>query len=97
MANEMRLIDANALRKAIDLCDIDTFTDKQTICEQIAEAPTVDAKPVVHGRWDYMETEYGYRFICSCCSIPWMISARTRMCEKTNYCPHCGADMMERS
>ena len=47
MANEKRLIDANALRKEIDLCDIDTFTDKQTICEQIADAPTVDAVEVV--------------------------------------------------
>ena len=42
-----RLIDANALRKKIDLCDIETFNDKFTICEQIANASTVDAVPVV--------------------------------------------------
>ena len=47
MATEKRLIDANALRKEIDLCDIETFNDMFTICEQIANAPTVDAVEVV--------------------------------------------------
>lgn len=42
-----RLIDAEALRREIDYCDFDSQTDKLTICQQIHEAPTVDAVPVV--------------------------------------------------
>ena len=42
-----RLIDAEALRREIDCCDFDSQTDKLTICQQISEAPTVDAVPVV--------------------------------------------------
>lgn len=70
MATEKRLIDANALRKEIDLCDIETFNDKFTICEQIAIAPTVDAVEVVrckdcrycmkdyHGLWCFNDYEH---------------------------------------
>ena len=46
----MRLIDADALRREIDCCDFDSQTDKLTICQQISEAHTVDAVPVVRCR-----------------------------------------------
>ena len=89
MANEKRLIDANALRKRIDHCDIDTFTDKQTICEQIADAPTVDAVEVVHGRWK--NTSYVGVSRCSHCDKP----SSTPDCLNVyfDYCPNCGAKM----
>lgn len=45
-----RLIDAEALRKEIDCCDFDSQTDLLTICQQIREAPTIDAVPVVRCR-----------------------------------------------
>ena len=99
MANEMRLIDANALRKAIDLCDIDTFTDKQTICEQIAEAPTVDAKPVVHGHWVSLTDCSNAGVYCSVChkkvykeDYAWC-NRKNKL--RSNYCPNCGADMRD--
>ena len=55
----------------------------------IAEAPTVDAVPVVHGRWIMKETLIRHPFAknayCSVCI------------EETgyehNYCPNCGAKM----
>lgn len=46
----MRLIDADAIRREIDCCDFDSQTDKLTICQQISEAPTIDAVPVVRCR-----------------------------------------------
>ena len=55
-------------------------------------APTVDAVEVVHGHWipttevdeDVGEMDY---FKCSVCGMfSWF---------KTNYCPHCSADMRE--
>lgn len=54
-----RLIDAEALRREIDCCDFDSQTDKLTICQQISEAPTVDAVPVVRCR----ECKYSYESI----------------------------------
>ena len=39
----MRLIDADAFRKNIECCDIETSNDWYTIVEQLEEAPTVDA------------------------------------------------------
>lgn len=46
-----RLIDADTFRSNIDCCDIETYNDKITIIEQINEAPTVDAVPVVRCRY----------------------------------------------
>ena len=95
MANEERLIGANALRKKIDLCDIDTFSDKLTICEQIADAPTVEAVPVVHGRWVmtlYTTTSKSGRVIANkkfACSVCGYGNGR----KQSNYCPNCGAKM----
>ena len=89
MANK-RLIDANALRKRIDHCEIDTFADKQTICEQIADAPTVSAVEVVHGRWEKAsETMPIYR--CSICKERNLFKNGNNVLS--NFCPNCGADM----
>ena len=46
MANENRLIDANALRCEIDCCSFETGYDGEKVLEIIAEAPTVKAVPV---------------------------------------------------
>ena len=51
----------------------------------VNSAPTVDAKPVVHGRWICLEPEIGY-FACSECD-------HRILRAKCNYCPNCGADM----
>lgn len=44
--NEVRLIDANALRCEIDCCSFETGYDGEKVLEIIAEAPTVKAVPV---------------------------------------------------
>ena len=55
----------------------------------ILDRPTVDAVPVVHGRWVFKEhtSDYGgiHIFHCSACDFP---NGRV-----SNYCPHCGAKM----
>ena len=62
------------------------------VCDEIAAAPTIDALPVVHGRWK--ATKAGgsnYPFWdnrCSECGYTTSIVAR-----KWNYCPVCGAKM----
>lgn len=96
---EIRPIDANTLKKSMFSyygC-VNEHTSKSTyngetlmdyevadlIEDCIDNAPTVDAVPVVHGRWKKTNTKY--RFWCSvcCCAMP----------IRTNFCPFCGAKM----
>lgn len=86
----MRPIDADALKSV--------FTEKSTeavcgaelckaIISRICDAPTVDAKPVRHGKW--IGGDLGYCTACGhegCASDIW--DGCTGM-----YCPNCGAKM----
>ena len=49
-------------------------------------APTVDAVPVRHGKWERVEYSFvgGYR--CSCCGSK-------ALDDSFNYCGYCGAKM----
>ena len=69
MANEKRLIDANALMNHIDCCIDESKDLVSSVCIAIKcyveQMPTVDAVPVVHGRWLY-DSGSG-RYFCSAC------------------------------
>ena len=94
MANEKRLIDANAVLKWLDeITDPKEWLVSQYnadwIWSVIDSAPTVDAVPVVHGRWHEFEATDG--IVCSECGRAWNIIDN---CTETfNYCPNCGAKM----
>ena len=77
------------------LINADTLTDKlETFMEWdnagfvqkcIDEAPTIEAEPVRHGRWELADEQEPRRYGCSECKrLAWDIS---------NYCPNCGARM----
>lgn len=60
--------------------------------------PAADARPVVRGKWIVSRTDYGWNGAefpthckCTVCGreVPYQ--------DKDNYCPNCGADMMEES
>ena len=53
----------------------------------IQELPTIDAAPVVHGRWkvDAFTAKYGNPYHCSIC--------KEEYDNTHNYCPNCGAKM----
>ena len=94
MANEKRLIDANALTD-------DTYIlngwDAPIIRAWLADQPTVDAVEVVHGHWLNLGGKRKMDLYCSVCNRRasnfvggyedwwdlWM----------PRYCPHCGAKM----
>ena len=94
MANEKRLIDANALMDDVEMdgalyaClgavdDVRFLVDSQ---------PTVDAVEVVHGYW----YDHGFT-ICSHCQAMFdedltMLQVPSTW-EMPNYCPNCGAKM----
>ena len=94
----MRLIDAEAfLKTEIDRCGsaplVGTCTsDNEYLSDRLKKAPTIEAKPVVHGRWE--EASDGDGIVCPFC--------RTDFCtiiydtEYFNYCPSCGAKMDEK-
>ena len=104
---EQRLIDANALiywlTKATGFrtnCEDCTSIDclKCIIDEAIKNAPTIEAKPVVHAHWvTEQEAEeinrYDLTYCCSACGhCDWDCTES----EGFEYCPNCGAKMDEK-
>ena len=97
MANKKRLIDAYELyRKFVDLHTIPVGEQRYVatwrISDLIADAPTVDAVEVVHGRWEPHPNYPGFDrcAVCHGCIVDdnWVDGI------KWNYCPNCGANMM---
>lgn len=97
MSNEMRLTDVNALIVKMcracnnECCEEPCEPGECFMYDAINNAPTVDAKPVVHGRWEWWET-IGITFArCSVCGD----TAEADDVEAFSFCPYCGADMRE--
>ena len=81
----MRLIDADALIEEALTEGACGYIDAL----QIAIAPTVDAVPVVHGRWIEQEKyTFGTMYDCSICGNRILDNGHS-----WNYCPNCGAKM----
>ena len=100
----MRLIDAEALvkkiKEQIDILERDLLLDKgswlsnirivwfKKLLMIIENAPTIEAKPVVHAHWEieYDEEDNIKKCYCSNCGVG---------CEPMNNCGFCGAQMDE--
>ena len=84
----MRLIDAGALKK--ELLRLGFFP--AIVKSAIERMPSIDAKPVVHGRWINWGKSgtptYENYGTCSVCHEDAEICT-----EHRNYCPNCGARM----
>ena len=93
MANEKRLIDANALIERLKfkrkISEVGLYRGLESPMAQVEKAPTVDAVEVVHGRWR-LETDeeepngFFKQLVCTACN---------KTAGGGNYCPNCGADM----
>lgn len=91
---DMRLIDANALKKAFE----DTELGEHSLIESVLaagvyagidNAPTIDAVPVVHGRWESCWEDWRHQLEgnkCSVCGFEYFGNL-------FKYCPDCGAKM----
>lgn len=98
----MRLIDADELKKSMErmLCtgkepDEERYTC-DVVCCVIDEAPTVDAEPVRHGRWEIVivSTSNPYESeIEEKCSLCGRFVQRYGTQPQDNFCPNCGARM----
>lgn len=58
----------------------------------IAEAPTIDAEPVRHGKWKLVDDDSNC-WECTCCGDGWILEAGNPSDNGMMFCPHCGADM----
>jgi transcription initiation factor IIE alpha subunit len=82
-----RLIDADALIKALDIGDLPI-----RLTYEINNAPTVDAVPVKHGKWLPENRTMDAYWVCSCCGFPSEAHGAFKIYK---YCPNCGARMDE--
>ena len=93
----MRLIDADVLVEEMEK-EIYRYWNEdgggyylaEDAIEEVKLAPTVDAEPVRHGKWQPMNERneiYGDVYMCDNCGHGFII------CENFNYCPKCGAKM----
>ena len=95
----MRLIDAEAfLKTEIDRCGsvplVGTCTsDNEYLSDRLKKAPTIEAKPVVHGRWIGKPICGNDNCRCSECGSWHHIHANLRGEVMQKYCPNCGAKM----
>ena len=92
----MRLIDVDALGVGLcsrDVLPADYCAGWNGLIRLLEKAPTVDAVPVVHGRWQY-NTDF-YVWCCSeCGENPHKGTGVVTTAEKLPaYCPNCGAKM----
>ena len=94
-----RLIDADELLKK-HTCDVygaydDSCMVQAVFVPYIKGAPTIEATPVVHGRWIDMQedeaTEGMWR--CSACDSDRYFDIMTPAECGCYYCPNCGAKM----
>ena len=91
---EKRLIDADALFGKMEETPWYNNKDRDEIAEELVfNAPTVDAVPVVHGRWEL--DKYG-GVACTKCGKCVSIGGETALHNAKSsqkYCPNCGAKM----
>ena len=96
-----RLIDADAmlqkLSRMIDYCgkdkEVNGLTALFQACDAIMDCPTVDAVPVVHGRWEYDDFVSPNRTCSVCGGFAPFDCCGDYHSECTRYCPNCGAKM----
>ena len=97
MVTDKRLIYANALKETVTTDYYEHFTRYHDtdqialidmVCDDIEEAPTVDAVEVVHGHWCW---EGKFKACSECGSyVEW---DETLGANFWKFCPYCGAKM----
>lgn len=91
----MRLIDADADALIARINNSFGAVTRFIIKSILKDAPTIEAEPVRHGRWEYWKPkyigmEYSYdTMVCSVCEFK-MDNAKI---IPAHYCPNCGANM----
>ena len=85
----MRLIDADALAKEL------MHEGLGYQYNRVINAPTVDAVPVVHGKWIYSNEIHWYTASCNKCGYQRRTDIKAEGWNQWKFCPNCGAKMDE--
>ena len=96
MANEKRLIDANAIKYRTIGCGGWGRPEEVVDKYDIEKMPTVDAVEVAHGEWEITEDDYLslVEMKCSVCGESYGFEWFEDIQPKSyHYCPNCGAKM----
>lgn len=86
----VRLIDADELFINLDgmmAVSPTGYIHGDTVADMISDAPTVDAEPVRHGQWEYVDYGGFGNWHCSHCREICITNG------DYDYCPNCGAKM----
>ena len=62
------------------------YGDRKHIRKMVEDIPAADVRPVVYGEWEEIRDPYGK-------IEGWLCKCGNESKSKTNFCPHCGADM----
>ena len=91
------LISREALLKDISRIGGFPWSEWETagVFDIVNKQPSVDAAPVVHGRWEQHDQfdEDANTYVCSVCGEPWVIIDGTPAENNMKFCPSCGARM----
>ena len=96
----MRLIDADAIPESTTA--ISTDGRLFVAWSEIVKAPTIEAEPVRHGRWeecDWVEYDGHGECVhhpnegCVCTNCRNAFKKEFVLNPRVNFCPHCGAKM----
>ena len=94
MANEKRLVRTKDVMSFLCKRCNEMYSDEPCepsdclMLEELEKCPTVDAVPVVHGRWELYPSHMHRR--CSVCKVEY---DKPKFNIRANYCPNCGADV----
>ena len=89
------------VRKRLPKDSKDFFTRDEMLLnfqQYVDWQPAADVEPVVRGEWkDGIDFDEQNVYMCSVCKEPYILESGTPKENKYNFCPNCGAHMMERS
>ena len=89
------------VRKKLPKDSKDFFTRDEMLLnfqQYLESQKAADVEPVVRGEWkDGIDFDEQNVYMCSVCKEPYILESGTPKENKYNFCPNCGAYMMERS
>lgn len=92
-------IDREALVEHLNVLSYGRFTEMPLYMavmgtiNEIKKFPSVDIRPVVHGKWEERDCGLDVECKCSACGYKDFVEKYDRYWFNRNYCPNCGARM----
>lgn len=79
--------DLTAMKKVYDAISLDGMI------KALKEAPTIEAEPVKHGKWEFGRQNGAAGYWCTNCKSGFTGENAEWIAKEHDYCPNCGARM----